>query len=173
VTHDQIEAMTMGSRIAILHKGILQQVGSPLEVYERPQNLFVANFIGTPPMNFVNATVGEGGASLKAKAFELPVPGDARESLASRVGKTIVVGIRPEHVIEASRTTRGATAPLEVLADLVETLGDEVIVHGHVGDDAISLKMDPHKPPEIGDKVPVLVEIDKLHLFDAETEKRI
>ena len=173
VTHDQVEAMTMGTRIAILHEGKLQQVGTPLDVYERPQNLFVANFIGTPPMNFIRATVVDGGASLRAGTFSLPAPAAARDALAARVGKTVVVGIRPEHVVEPGRSTRGATAPLELTAELVETLGNEVVVHGRQGEDAIAFKMDPHRPPGMGAKVQALVEIDRLHLFDAETEKRI
>ena len=173
VTHDQVEAMTMGNRIAILDKGRIQQVGTPLEVYERPQNLFVANFIGTPPMNFIRATVLEGGSLLQAKSFKLPSPAAAREALSARLGKTIVVGVRPEHVVETGRPTRGATATIELTADLVETLGDEVVVHGRQGEDQISFKMDPHEPPEMGGKVAALVQVDRLHLFDAETELRI
>jgi len=173
VTHDQVEAMTMGNRIAVLSEGKLQQVGTPLEVYERPQNLFVANFIGTPPMNFIRATVADGGSLLEGKSFALPSPAAARPALAARRGKTIVVGIRPEHVVESGRPTRGVTAPVELTADLVETLGDEVVVHGRKGDDQIAFKMDPHNPPEFGGKVAALVQIDRLHLFDADTEQRI
>ena len=163
----------MGQRIAILHEGKLQQVGTPLDVYERPQNLFVANFIGTPPMNFIRATVTDGGASLRAATFSLLAPAAARDALATRAGKTVVVGVRPEHVVEPRRATRGATAPLELTVELVETLGDEVVVHGRQGEDAIAFKMDPHNPPEIGGRVQALVEIDRLHLFDTDTEKRI
>ena len=173
VTHDQVEAMTMGNRIAILDKGKLQQVGTPLDVYEKPQNIFVANFIGTPQMNFIRATVADGGAVLAANGFKLPAPTTARGALASRAGKAVMVGIRPENVLEASRPTRGTTAKLELTVDLVETLGDEVVVHGTLGEDQIAFKMDPHNPPEFGDKVAALVEIDRLHLFDAETEQRI
>jgi multiple sugar transport system ATP-binding protein len=173
VTHDQVEAMTMGNRIAILDKGKLQQVGTPLDVYEKPQNIFVANFIGTPQMNFIRATVADGGAALAANGFKLPAPTTARGALASRAGKAVMVGIRPENVLEASRPTRGTTAKLELTVDLVETLGDEVVVHGTLGEDQIAFKMDPHNPPEFGDKVAALVEIDRLHLFDAETEQRI
>ena len=173
VTHDQTEAMTMGNRIAILDAGILQQVGTPLEVYERPNNVFVANFIGTPPMNFVRCTVADGGARLQAKTFSLPAPAAARAALLARAGKTVIVGVRPENVLEKGRQTRGATAPLALVADLVETLGDEVVGHGRQGEDTITFKMDPHHPPELGASVDAEVELDRLHLFDAETEKRI
>ena len=173
VTHDQVEAMTMGNRIAILNAGKLQQVGTPLDVYERPQNLFVANFIGTPPMNFVRCTVEEGGKLLAARSFKLPAPPAALAALAARAGKTVVVGVRPENVLETGRPTRGLTAPLELTAEMIETLGDEVVVHGMHGEDQIAFKMDPHKPPEFGAKVSAVVEIERLHLFDADTELRI
>src|SRR5437588_1664557 len=173
VTHDQVEAMTMGDRIAVLNLGKIQQVGTPLDVYERPQNVFVANFIGTPPMNFIRARVADGGSALEAKTFSLPSPAAARNALAPLRGKMVVVGIRPEHVLERGRQTRGATAPLELTADLVETLGDEVVIHGSQGEDQIAFKMDPHNPPEFGGKVSALVEVDRIHLFDAETEQRI
>src|SRR5437588_1910888 len=173
VTHDQVEAMTMGDRIAVLNLGKIQQVGTPLDVYERPQNVFVANFIGTPPMNFIRARVADGGSALEAKTFSLPSPAAARNALSALRGKTVVVGIRPEHVVETGRPTRGATAPLELTADAVETLGDEVVIHGRQGEDQIAFKMDPHNPPEFGGKVAALVEVDRMHLFDAETEQRI
>jgi len=173
VTHDQVEAMTMGNRIALLDKGKLQQVGTPLDVYETPQNVFVANFIGTPPMNFIRATVTEGGAGLGANGIKLPTPAAARGALASRVGKTVLVGVRPENVVAPGRQTRGATAALDLTVDLVETLGDEVVIHAHQGEDQIAFKMDPHHPPEFGGKVSALVEIDRLHLFDADTQQRI
>jgi multiple sugar transport system ATP-binding protein len=173
VTHDQVEAMTMGDRIAIMNGGILQQVGTPLEVYERPANVFVANFIGMPPMNFVRCQVTEAGRLLSARTFALPSPEAARDGLAARAGKDVIVGVRPENVLEAGRQTRGATAPVELTVELVETLGNEVVVHARHGEDTISFKMDPHHPPKMGGKVQAVVELDRLHLFDAETEKRI
>ncbi len=173
VTHDQVEAMTMGQRIAVLHQGVLQQVGTPLEVYERPQNLFVANFIGTPPMSFIRATVADGGAALAAKDFTLPAPASTRPALSARAGRAVMVGVRPEHVIEPGRTARGATAPLELTVELVETLGDAVLVHARAGEDTLAFEMDPHRPPEIGERVPVRVEADRLHVFDAATGERL
>jgi len=172
VTHDQVEAMTMGHRIAIMNAGILQQVGTPLEVYERPENVFVANFIGTPPMNFLRCTVGDGGARLTSNGLALPAPEAARAALAGRDGQPIIVGVRPENVV-AEGSTRGATAPVELTADLVETLGHEVLVHGRKDDHVMVFKMDAHQTPGTGDSLKVLVEVDKLHLFDATSEKRI
>ncbi|MGZ6142058.1 MAG: ABC transporter ATP-binding protein [Myxococcales bacterium] len=173
VTHDQVEAMTMGNRIAVLNEGKVQQVGTPLDVYERPANLFVANFIGTPPMNMIKATVADGGSALQASGFALPSPAAAREALVPMLGKTVLVGIRPENVLEKGRPVRGVTAPLELTTDLVETLGNEVVVHASRGSDQIAFKMDPHNPPEFGGKVSAVVEVDRIHLFDATTEQRI
>lgn len=155
----------MGSRIAVLDGGKLQQVGAPLELYERPQNVFVANFIGTPPMNFFKTTAVDG--VLKASSFSLPSP------VLVQAGRQVVVGVRPEHVLDAARTPRGPAASLELTVDLVETLGDEVIVHGHAGDETIAFKMDPHRPPSIGDRVAASLELDRLHVFDAGNGQRI
>jgi multiple sugar transport system ATP-binding protein len=173
VTHDQVEAMTMGSRIAVLHAGKLQQVGAPLEVYERPANLFVAAFIGTPPMNFVRATVADGGASLRAGAFAIPVPSSARAALAGLAGRPVVAGIRPENVLPAGRATRGEGAPVEATVEIVETLGDEIVVHARAGDDVLVFKDDPHHAPDVGAKVAVQLDLAALHLFDAESELRL
>ena len=166
VTHDQIEAMTMGHRIAIMKTGDLQQVGTPLEVYERPANLFVAGFIGTPPMNFVPATIS--GNRIVASGFELPLPG---ELAAAGDGRKVVVGIRPENVREASRG--GETVRVDARVDFVEPLGHEVIVHGRVGDDILVAKLDPHRAPEMGSDIGLEIELGALHLFDAATEQRL
>jgi len=173
VTHDQIEAMTMGHRIAILHAGKLQQVGPPLEVYERPANMFVANFIGSPPMSFVHATLADGGGVLQAGGFTLPVPAEYRSLTSGKAGTKVVVGIRPEHVLDAEMPSRGETAPLELTVEIVETLGDELVVHGRLGEDSLVFKRDAHRAPELGSKVATKVELGAMHLFDATTERRI
>jgi len=112
VTHDQVEAMTMGHRIALLDKGKLQQVGTPLDVYEKPQNVFVANFIGTPPMNFIRATVADGAPRSRPTASSCPPRDRSRRARFPR-GQGGDGRLRPENVLEASRPTRGATAKLE------------------------------------------------------------
>jgi multiple sugar transport system ATP-binding protein len=173
VTHDQIEAMTMGHRIAVLHAGHLQQCGSPLEVYERPANLFVAAFIGSPPMSFLKCTVADGGTRLAASGGSLPVPARLRAALASRDGQAVVAGIRPENVLPPGREPRGGTAPLQVTVEIAEPLGDLVVVHARAGDGALVFKQDPHRPAAIGDTLEVRLELDALHLFDATTEQRL
>jgi multiple sugar transport system ATP-binding protein len=173
VTHDQVEAMTMGHRIAILHAGKLQQVGTPLEVYERPANLFVAAFVGMPPMNFVKAKLADGGARLDAGAFSIPVPASARARTGGSAPRPVVAGIRPENVLPAGRETRGEAAPVRAVVEIVETLGDEVVVHARAGDHVLVYKDDPHRAPEFGAAVSVNLDLASLHLFDAETEQRL
>jgi multiple sugar transport system ATP-binding protein len=173
VTHDQIEAMTMGNRIAVLNAGKLQQVGAPLELYERPANLFVAAFIGSPPMNFFKARLEGGGARIAAAGFSLPVPPALRSAAAARDGAAVTVGIRPENVIELDRAPRGESARIPVTVDIAEPLGDEVIVHARAGEDPVVFRQAPHAIPGIGDRLEVQVELDHLHLFDAETQRRL
>ena len=174
VTHDQVEAMTMGHRIAIMKDGKLQQVGTPLEVYEQPRNLFVAAFIGTPPMNFVKATVADGGGTLKAGTFSLPVPASLRPLVAGKDGTPLVVGLRPENVVDPSKPTRGETARLAATVEVIEPLGHEVLVYARLGgDDLVVAKVDPHRAPAYDAKIELVVELDALHLFDAATERRL
>jgi multiple sugar transport system ATP-binding protein len=177
VTHDQIEAMTMGNRIAIMRSGNLQQVGTPLEVYEQPSNLFVAGFIGTPPMNFVEATLSDGGATVAASGFRLSVPSGLKAATAPRDGqndgKKVILGIRPENIRETAREAGGNNTPITVRVEFVEPLGHEVIVHGRIGNDLLVAKVDPHRSPEMGDDMQLVVEADAIHLFDAGTEQRL
>jgi multiple sugar transport system ATP-binding protein len=176
VTHDQIEAMTMGDRIAVMNRGELQQVGTPLEVYEQPANLFVASFIGTPPMNLIPATLADGGTVVAASGFRMPVPEAFRAfagGSAGQDGKKVMLGIRPENIREATREGGGATVSVTAHAEFVEPLGHEVIVHGRVGDDLLVAKVDPHRAPEMGATVPLVIEVEAAHLFDAASEQRL
>ena len=173
VTHDQIEAMTMGDRIAVMNKGEIEQVGTPLEVYDQPTSLFVASFIGTPPMNFLPAILADGGATVAASGFRMPVPEVFRAAAAGHDGMKIVLGLRPENIREASRDGSGATVPVTAKVEFVEPLGHEVIVHGRVGDELIVAKVDPHRAPQMGATMTLVVETEAAHLFDTATEKRL
>ncbi len=173
VTHDQVEAMTMGHRIAVMRDGRLQQVGAALEVYERPANLFVANFIGTPPMNLVPATIADGGAALLAAPFRLPVPGSLRALTSGRDGRRVVVGFRPETLRVPGTGGRGETQRLDMAVELVELLGHEVVVHGRIGNTPLAAKTDPHRAPAIGEPVALDLDLEGLHLFDAASEERL
>jgi multiple sugar transport system ATP-binding protein len=173
VTHDQIEAMTMGDRIAVLYEGKLQQVGAPLELYERPVNLFVAAFIGTPPMNFFKSKLADGGAALVTNGLKIPVPARLRGATRPRDGTKVVAGIRAENVLEAGRAPRGESAKVPVTVEIAEPLGEEVIVHARAGEDLVVFRQDPHVVPSIGQQLEVTLELEKLHLFDAATEGRL
>jgi multiple sugar transport system ATP-binding protein len=158
VTHDQVEAMTMGDRIAIMNAGILQQVGTPGEIYDHPANLFVAGFIGSPTMNFVPATVTNGSA--KASGFEVKLP----KPVASGKG---TLGFRPETVTD--RITDPAST-LDMKVDVVERLGSDQFLYGQVGGDTVTARVDPKMKVEPGDNVKLGLDTRTLHLFDAETE---
>ena len=182
VTHDQVEAMTMGDRITVMRGGRIQQVGSPLEVYEKPANLFVAGFIGTPPMSLLPATLTGGGGVVAASGFSAPVPEAARAETRGQEGRRVVLGIRPENVREpAERAGTGAAAggeaegivPVRVRVEFVEPLGHEVIVHGRIGGDLLVAKVAPRRAPALGAEVELRIDADALHLFDAATERRI
>ena len=174
VTHDQVEAMTMGHRMAVLNAGKLEQVGTPLEVYERPASVFVATFIGTPPMNFLRGTLRNSGGSIQTPVVQLAIPAPWREAAARNLDREVVLGIRPEHLLDPSRRRPGMeTAEVEIVVELVETLGDELVVHGSLGGDGFVFKMDPHAAPQIGDRVKVLLELSALQLFDAKTQQRL
>jgi multiple sugar transport system ATP-binding protein len=169
VTHDQVEAMTMGHRIAVMNAGRIQQVGTPLEVYDRPENVFVAQFIGTPPMNFVPATIQDG--RLDAAQCSMPVPVRLRTSL--RNGQRVLAGIRPENILAPGEQGRGETARLSGVVDIVEPIGHEAIVHTRIGDAVLVATFDSHDIPQVGQPLDLVIELDSVHLFDVETEKRL
>jgi len=173
VTHDQVEAMTMGDRIAVLEAGRLQQAGAPLEVYERPANVFVAGFIGTPPMNLLEGAISDDGATLQGDGFALPLPDAYRRLPAIKAATPVVVGIRPEDIFLAPEQARGPTAPLRLTVEIVETLGHDAIAHGRVGDELVAASLDPHFTAEPGEPVDLHVGLDAVHLFDAATELRL
>jgi multiple sugar transport system ATP-binding protein len=170
VTHDQVEAMTMGSRIAVMRSGRIQQIGAPLEIYRKPANLFVAQFIGAPPMNFLSGRVEERAEAVVTDFFFLPLPQSVRAALAGGGGRRVVVGIRPENVHPAEAVSPGDRTAAVLEVENVEPLGDEVVVHGRVGSDPIICKLGPQRVPLVGERLPIAFDLDRLHFFDPETE---
>jgi multiple sugar transport system ATP-binding protein len=168
VTHDQIEAMTMGTRIAVMNEGRLQQVGSPQELYDRPINRFVAGFIGSPAMNFISVEVtGTGdGVTLTAPSVTIPVPPQFRESLGSG-GRTLIAGYRPEHLVLGP--VGGATAVVNAKAEVVEYLGNEELIHASSGDRDIVAIVDSAYRVRPGDMLELRVPLEKIQLFDPDT----
>ncbi len=186
VTHDQVEAMTMGHRITVMRAGKIQQLGTPGEVYDRPANVFVAQFIGTPPMNLLPATVED--STLRTSSFSLPL----RLPLAN--GRRVIAGIRPEHIglevapasapagLGASRPLAGrrdgavtaaetaARPAIHATIDLVEPVGHESIVYATAGSEKLVAIFEPHEAPRVGERVGLSVNPERVYLFDAETE---
>ncbi len=155
--------MTMGQRITVLRDGKIQQVGTPQEVYEHPANVFVATFIGTPPMNIVHATVSEG--MLRASSFSLPI--SSRHRALLREGQRVTLGIRPEHI------ARGTPGNVQATVDVVEPIGHESIVYASAGDERLVAIFDPQETPRAGDTISLDVDAEQVHVFDGETEKAI
>ena len=164
VTHDQVEAMTMGTRIAVMDKGELQQVGAPQDLYDSPKKLFVAGFIGSPAMNFVN--VDRDGDTVKGDGVAFPIPARYRAGLDGTT--KLVAGFRPEH-LELGELPNSAT--IRAKADVVEFLGDEELLHvtvqGREGDVVAVVSSEHRVKP--GDVLDLKVPLDKLHLFNLET----
>jgi multiple sugar transport system ATP-binding protein len=170
VTHDQTEAMTMGTRIAVMNEGRLQQVGPPQELYDVPVNRFVAGFIGSPSMNFVDMTTvatSDGRLTLEAAGISLQVPERLRASLGEGSGRTIIAGFRPEHFAISSEAEPGASFAAK--ADVVEYLGNEELIHLDVaGRDIVALLSSEHRIRS-GDAMSLTVPLPKVHLFDPES----
>ena len=175
VTHDQTEAMTMGDRIAVLNAGLIQQLGAPQELYDHPANLFVAGFIGSPSMNFFEGakvvTEGEITRIVLDGVGRVQVPplyeGQAREA----VGKNLTFGIRPEHLSDASLLPAGSdgASVIEGPVEVVEHLGSELQVYVNMGGKARIARLDPRSRAYVGGNIPLHVDTDHIHLFDADT----
>jgi multiple sugar transport system ATP-binding protein len=168
VTHDQVEALTMGDRIAVLKDGILQQVGTPRDLYERPQNVFVAGFIGSPAMNLFAADLIEGG--VKFGEYLIPL---TRDVVQASSGKQVTIGVRPED-LEVS-TTQGDGLPVTV--DLVEELGADGYMYGHADVNGrrtdIVARVDGRSHAEVNDLVYLHPQQNHTHVFDVESGKRL
>jgi multiple sugar transport system ATP-binding protein len=169
VTHDQVEAMTMGSRIAVMSEGLLMQVGTPQTLYDTPLNRFVAGFIGSPAMNFVDATVDGSGDSARLVAagdWSIPLPARFRSAVPTS-GGPVVAGFRPEHLEIGDG---GADAgSFRARADVVEYLGNEELLHVYAAEKDVVAIVDSEHRVRPGDIVNLMLPLSKLHLFDAET----
>ena len=170
VTHDQVEAMTMGTRIAVMNEGVLQQVGSPQVLYDTPVNRFVAGFIGSPAMNFIDVSVdgtGDGAKISSGSDWSVPLPGRYREPVGASNGRRLVAGFRPEHleIGEASSDT----AQFQARAEVVEYLGNEELLHVNAADQDIVAIVNSEHRVRPGDVVNLTIPMSKLHLFDAES----
>jgi multiple sugar transport system ATP-binding protein len=174
VTHDQVEAMTLGDRVVVMKDGIVQQVGEPLELYNRPANRFVAGFIGSPAMNFADFTLAEGNGRVTAEAQGLKIC--LPEALASRArskcGRKATLGIRPED-IRVAHAGDSADHCFDAEVEVVEQLGSEILLDTRVGPALMAASIDPESKVRAHDKLKLVLNPARLHLFDAETEAAI
>jgi multiple sugar transport system ATP-binding protein len=173
VTHDQVEAMTMGDRVCVLKDGYLMQVDTPRNLYDRPDNVFVAGFIGSPAMNLIDVDLDQDGAHLGARV--LPLPRQTMQALAADGSKTATLGFRPESVHMVSE---GEGFPFEVV--VVEELGSDAFAYGTLhtsrskeGDKLTTLRVDARKPPMKGETIHIQINPEEAHVFSSETGRRV
>ena len=169
VTHDQVEAMSLGDRIVVMHEGSVQQIGTPLDIYDRPANLFVAGFLGTPPMNQIRGRLVQGdGPTFEAEAvgFTLRLP----EGAAPPAGtdRVVVLGVRPE----AIRPHAGIPG-FDAVVEFVEPLGYESVVTVRAAGISVTLRVEANATPSIGDPMACAIDLGGLHWFDAATGLRL
>lgn len=176
VTHDQTEAMTMGTRIAVMKDGVLQQIDTPQTLYDRPDNLFVAGFIGSPSMNFFDATLTntDGTTYVDCGTFRVRVPEQKAAQYTQYMGKQVVFGIRPEHIHDPEYLPPGIhSALVESKVDVTELMGNEVIVYLENHGKVFLARVDPRSKARVGNELSVAMNMDNMHLFDKESEKAI
>jgi len=180
VTHDQIEAMTLGDRIAVMKDGIVQQFGAPQDIYDSPSNLFVAGFIGAPPMNFIQGKVVEQGSGVgmeldtgvKKTVLNLPFDGQVK----SHIGKEVILGLRPERITDprhAHNAEGGKLQEVEVRVDVIEPTGPDTLVFAQVNGKRIVSRVHPGANPQPDQNMSLLFDVSKAVLFDPATEERI
>lgn len=176
VTHDQVEAMTLGQRIVVMNEGVIQQIDAPMRIYERPVNLFVAGFLGNPAMNLFRGQLRDNsGLTIVADDANLTLGTQPRHALQAHVNQEIVAGIRPEDLRLKRTDTNDTTGEImiEPIVDLIETVGNESFIHSRLGSWPVIARMSPHDLPEAGSQVALYLTADKIHFFDAATGVRI
>jgi multiple sugar transport system ATP-binding protein len=176
VTHDQMEAMTMASRIAVINKGILQQLDTPQNLYDHPANLFVAGFIGTPAMNFFPGKLrkDDGKIVVDTGDFAVPIPAKKAKGLENHVGKDIIFGLRPENIHDVDFVPPNTDSEkVAVKVDLTELMGNEIFLYMVSGKNTFVARVDPRSQLRVGQQAQVAFDMDNFHLFDAATEEAL
>jgi multiple sugar transport system ATP-binding protein len=176
VTNDQMEAMTMGTRIAVLKDGLLQQLDTPQHLYDHPTNMFVAGFIGSPAMNFFDGKIASsnGDIFVEGSGFRLKTPAEKSAKLKQAPSSEIVLGVRPEDILDRAFVP---DAPPEYCAtvgvDVVEPMGSEIFVYLTIADQSFVARMDPRSQARAGQRIEVVFGMDKMHAFDRRTEQAL
>ena len=174
VTHDQVEAMTLGDRVVVMKDGVVQQVGEPLELYNQPANKFVAGFIGSPAMNFAAVTVTEANGSLIAQnsGFRIKLPDQTAQRLRGHIGHEVTLGVRPEDLTVAGSADLDQPC-FDAVIEVVEQLGSEILLDMKVGEGVMVASVEPTVRVKVRDKLRVAIRPSRLHVFDAKTEAAI
>jgi len=176
VTHDQIEAMTMATRIFIMNEGSMQQSGPPLEVYKNPSNQFVAGFIGSPAMNFFKAKLLKEDSDyfIDAESFKLKLPAEFNKPLSSYDNKDVTFGVRPEHFHDKKYYPEAKEEnTIKTTAEVIEPLGDEVLFYLVAGKHNFVAKLDSRTKAKVGDEIEIALEMKETHIFDSKNEETL
>ncbi len=176
VTHDQTEAMTMATRIAVINKGLLQQIDTPQSLYDRPDTLFVAGFIGSPAMNFFPAKLNKSDGKLivDSGSFSIEIPADRNSVYMPYEGKDVIFGIRPEDIHNPEFTPSNIKAqPVEAVVDVTELMGNEIFAYLKNGEHSFVARVDPRSRYQFDQHVQMVFNMENMHIFDRETEKAI
>ncbi len=176
VTHDQVEAMTLGDKIVIMKDGIVQQVSDTLTIYNKPVNKFVAGFIGSPPMNFINGSIVKKNDSIwfKEKTMEVKIPDEHKKVLINYINKEVIFGIRAEDIYDRLYTNISMTGnTVMVKVDIVECLGSEKLLYLKTGENNFITKVKIQNQAIVNQTIEVVFDMEKMHIFDKETEKAI
>ena len=171
VTHDQVEAMTLGSRVVVMKDGWVQQVGEPMEIYTRPQNKFVAGFIGSPAMNFIPVTINDAAGTLFAQAngFKVKVPADRQSKLGAYKGQPVTLGVRPEDLRVGALTDSGDLS-FDAVVEVVEPLGAEILLDVSAAGQSVVARVEPTVRAKTHEKIRLTFVPERIHFFDAKTE---
>lgn len=176
VTHDQVEAMTMGDRLVVLKDGVVQQVDTPMGLYGHPANIFTAGFIGSPAMNFIDCRVSKEDSELilKAEDFQIKLLPEYSPLLENHPNQEIILGVRPEDIYDRALPGEAtASEPLRALVEVVEPMGPDVVLYLKIGNQSLVARVDPLTQAKSGKRLEVLFDLKKLYFFDQRTEKAI
>lgn len=180
VTHDQVEAMTMGTRIVVMKDGLIQQVDTPQNLYDRPTNLFVAGFMGSPQMNFIDATILENGGNYSLqigkddKTYQIPLPSTkVNDGVKAKVGQQVIMGIRPEDLHDEEMFLSTAKGLIDCEVEVTELMGHEVYLYLNLAGEPLVARVNSRSTAKVGDHVKIAIDTNKIHIFDKETEQTI
>jgi len=174
VTHDQVEAMTLADRVVVMNRGVIEQIGTPQDLYHHPKTRFVAGFIGSPAMNFLPCTLEQGASGLRVRisdTIDLPVPEARAARYRPAVGRDLMFGLRPEHLTDSRRSDRPAGAEVTVTLDVVEPMGMETMVFFTVNGTEVCGRVDPASAGAPGEPMRLHAALEHMHLIDPRTDQ--